>query len=55
MSVEGWRNYKHALRHADKILPEESTPVLSNQLRHCEDSERHKGVCRAPVRLTHLS
>lgn len=31
MPVEGWRNCKHAVRHADKILPEEATPVLSNQ------------------------
>lgn len=44
MPVESGRNYKHALRHADKILPEEATPALLNQLRHYEDSKHHEGV-----------
>lgn len=42
--MESWRNYKHALRHADKVLPEESMPVLSKQLRDKEDREHNKGV-----------
>lgn len=42
--MESWRNYKHALRHADEILSEESMPVLSKQLRHEEDREHSKGV-----------